>query len=180
TILGHLHYFLIGFMLADIYLCDWNSIKKNTVYDFIALAAIIALIFSWSWDFELHRRLLFAASLFVLFFAVFKGNYVNRFISNRWISAIGGMCYTIYLIHLPFSEFLISLTKNIHITNSYTVNLIIQLLIFLPLIICLSAVFFLLFEKPFMDKNWPRNLIAKIKNIFNHPKPVSLEVDKSQ
>lgn len=166
TILGHLHYFLIGFLLADIYLCDWNTPKKNTVYDFIAIASFIALIYSWSWDFEFLRRLIFAASLFIMFAAVFKGNYVNRFVSNRWISAIGGMCYTIYLIHLPFAEFLITVTKDIHITDYYTVNLLIQLMIFLPIILTLSAVFFLLFEKPFMDKNWPKNLRTKLQRLF--------------
>ena len=34
---------------------------------------------------------------------------MNRLITNRWVMAIGGMCYTIYLIHLPFAEFLVGL-----------------------------------------------------------------------
>src|SRR5690606_13176299 len=122
------------------------------------------------------KRLIFAGSLFVFFIAGFKGNYINRFVSNRWICAIGGMCYTIYLIHLPFAELLIVFTKNIHVTNNYTINLRIQQLIFLPIILSISAIFFLLFEKPFMNKNWPRNIKEKVKNLFIRTKSFTLSV----
>jgi peptidoglycan/LPS O-acetylase OafA/YrhL len=163
TILAHLHYFLIGFLLADIYLCDWDQIKRNIWYDVLGLISIILLITFWSWDFELLNRVIVVLTLFFFFYAAFKGIYINKFICNKWIMAIGGMCYTIYLIHLPLSEFIIKFTKHIYITDSYLINLIIQLLIYIPITICLSAVFFLLFEKPFMDKNWIQNLRLKFK-----------------
>ncbi|TDQ12008.1 acyltransferase family protein [Pedobacter metabolipauper] len=167
SILGHLHYFLAGFILADLYLCEWNDLKKNTWYDLVAVLALSSLIYSWSWSYELISRFAVLISLFIFFIAAFKGNFVNRFITNKWIMSIGGMCYTIYLIHLPFSEFFIRLTKNISFTNNYTVNLLLQLMLFIPVVLLLSSIFFLLFEKPFMDKNWPSTLSGKIKAIFN-------------
>jgi len=169
TILGHLHYFLAGFMLADVYLCDWNEIKKVRWYDAVAFAALAVVLLSWSWNFEFPLRIIFVVSLFILFFAIFKGVAVNRWITNRWVTAIGGMCYTIYLIHLPIEEFLVVLTKKIHVTNYLSVNLFIQLLIVIPIILTISSVFFLLFEKPFMDKDWPRKLSAGVKNVFSKP-----------
>lgn len=178
TILGHLHYFLIGFMLADIYLCDWQEIKENTFFDLIAVLAFITMIFTWSWNFEFIRRIFFALSLFIFFFAVFKSHHVKRFVCNPWITAIGGMCYTIYLIHLPFAEFLITFTKNIHVTDYFGVNLLIQQILFLPVILALSAIFFLLFEKPFMNKNWPTLLANKIKRSFTGTKSFTLGLMK--
>jgi peptidoglycan/LPS O-acetylase OafA/YrhL len=169
TILGHLHYFLAGFMLADVYLCDWREIKRSRWYDIVAITALAIVLISWSWNFEFSLRLIFLISLFVLFFAVFKGVAVNQFITNRWVTAIGGMCYTIYLIHLPMEEFLIVLTKKIHVSNYLSVNLLIQLLIAVPIVLIVSSVFFLLFEKPFMDKDWPRKLSARVKNVFLKP-----------
>jgi peptidoglycan/LPS O-acetylase OafA/YrhL len=169
TILGHLHYFLAGFMLADVYLCDWKEIKKIRWYDMVAIAALAIVLISWSWNFEFGLRIIFLVSLFILFFAVFKSIAVNQFITNRWVTAIGGMCYTIYLIHLPLEEFLIVLTKKIHVTDYFAVNLFVQLLIALPIILMISSMFFLLFEKPFMDKDWPRRLSVSFRKTFLKP-----------
>lgn len=166
TILGHLQYFLIGFILADIYLNDWSDVKRGTVFDFTGIIALCSLIYFWSWDYELLNRVMVLISLFVFFVSVFKGNYLNRFVCNRWIMAIGGMCYTIYLIHLPFAEFLIIFTKNIQITNLYIVNLLTQLAIFIPVIVSLSAIFYVLFEKPFMNKDWPKIFYSKLKSLI--------------
>ncbi|QNF32350.1 acyltransferase [Adhaeribacter swui] len=168
SILGHLHYFLIGFMLADIYLCDWSTkIKKQTIYDFTAVLALGTLIYTFSWEYNFANRILVVALLFTFFYSVFKSNYVNRFVSNKWIMAIGGMCYTIYLIHLPLAELVVVFTKNIHITNYYSVNLLVQLLIFLPIVLALSALFFLLFEKPFMNKDWSKSLFINFSKYAN-------------
>lgn len=166
TILGHLQYFLIGFILVDFYLNDWNEIKPSKIFDVLGLISWISLIYFWSWNYELLSRVLVMLSLFLFFISVFKSHYLNAFVTNRWIMVIGGMCYTIYLIHLPFAEFLIRFTKNIRITDSYTVNLATQLAIFLPVILCISAFFYIWVERPFMDKNWPQNLVIKLKSFF--------------
>ncbi len=168
TILGHLHYFLIGFMLVDIYLNDWKNLKPSAIFDFIGLFSLVSLIYFWSWGFELSSRVLVILSLFVFFISVFKGNYLNRLVTNRWVMVIGGMCYTIYLIHLPFAEFLIRLTRSIHLTDIYTVNLLIQLIIFIPIILVISAFFYVWIERPFMNKDWPQNFVAKVKSYFNY------------
>ncbi|WP_026903388.1 acyltransferase family protein [Pedobacter glucosidilyticus] len=164
TILGHLQYFLLGFFIADIFLNFWqNGIKQTLNYDIITFIAFICLIFGWSWDYELYSRLLVMVSLFFIFLGAFKGKITNQFIKNRWVTAIGGMCYTIYLIHLPFAEFLIIFTKHIAFTNNFTINLLIQLAIFLPIILIISGICFLILEKPFMDKNWPEKFKLKFK-----------------
>ncbi|WP_431293683.1 acyltransferase family protein [Pedobacter sp. P26] len=166
SILGHLHYFLIGFMVADLYVCDWASIRKSKIYDIVAILALVGLIGLWSWGFEFINRLAVVICLFVFFIAAFKGNLINRLITNRWIMAIGGMCYTIYLIHLPFAEFFIRFSKYLTFTRYYTINLLLQLALFIPVVLALSAVFFLCFEKPFMDKNWPSKVAQKISAMW--------------
>lgn len=166
TILGHLQYFLIGFVLVDLYLNDWKDIKSNMIFDWTGLLALGSLIYFWSWNYELSSRLFVMLSLFIFFISVFKGHYLNKFVTNRWIMVIGGMCYTIYLIHLPFAEFLILFTKKLHITDFYSVNLFIQLLIFIPVILSLSAFFYIWIERPFMNKDWPKNMYLKLKSLI--------------
>ncbi|WP_316844654.1 acyltransferase [Pedobacter psychrodurus] len=166
SILGHLHYFLVGFMLADLYTCDWALIRKSRIYDFVALISLVGLIGLWSWGFEFINRLAVVICLFVFFIAAFKGDLINRLITSRWIMAIGGMCYTIYLIHLPFAEFFIVFSKHLTLTRYYTINLLLQLCLFIPIVLALSAVFFLCFEKPFMDKNWPSTIVRRVYSIW--------------
>lgn len=166
TILGHLQYFLVGFFLVDLYVNDWTSIYASRIFDFTAVLSLGSLICFWSWNFELQNRIMVLISLFIFFISVFKSLYLNKFVTNRWIMVIGGMCYTIYLIHLPFAEFLILFTKNIHFTNVYSLNLLVQLLIFIPLILSISAVFYIFIERPFMKKDWPADLRMKLKSLL--------------
>jgi peptidoglycan/LPS O-acetylase OafA/YrhL len=178
-ILSYLQYFLIGFMLADIYLVDWNTgIHKKLIYDLVAIIAAVAFFFSWSWAFEFANRLLVVISLFVLFYAGFKSIYFNKFLCNRWITAIGGMCYTIYLVHLPLAELFVKVSKHLHITNSYTVNLLVQACLFMPIVFAFSSVAFLLFEKPFMDKNWPQKLVAFFRRDSRANTKVAVEKER--
>ncbi|MBX2895940.1 MAG: acyltransferase [Cyclobacteriaceae bacterium] len=169
SILAYLQYFLSGFIVADIYLNEWKvSVNGNKVlYDLLAIASLISITIIWDWEFNFIDRVAEVILLFVLFIAVFKGKYANQFFTNRWIMAIGGMCYTIYLIHLPIAEVLMQLTSRISITNIYEVNLLIQAVIFLPIVFIISVIGYLLFEKPFMDKNWPARLIAFVRKKIN-------------
>ncbi|RZL39702.1 MAG: acyltransferase [Pedobacter sp.] len=163
NITAHIHYFLIGFLLVDIYICDWEKIEKKYIFDVLALIALTVMAYGFRWNFEFVSRLLFTASLFVFFYSAFQSVLLNKFITNRWIMAIGGMCYTIYLIHLPMAEFIIKFTKGIELSNIYELNLLVQLLIFIPITLVVSGIFFLLIEKPCMDKDWPQKLMLKFK-----------------
>ncbi|MEJ0031883.1 MAG: hypothetical protein WDO15_16580 [Bacteroidota bacterium] len=106
--------------------------------------------------------MLFLFSLFLLVFSVFKSTWFNRIITLPWITAIGGMCYTIYLIHLPIIETLYPVTKGITLTQYFGPNLLLQFIILGPVILAISILFFLTIEKPCMNKDWPRQLRNKL------------------
>lgn len=164
TILAHIQYFLIGFILADLFLCDWKDNPKQFKFlDIIGILSLPSLLFTWSWDYALANRIVFCMLLFILFYSVFRGYYINKFFRNKWIMAIGGMCYTIYLIHLPLAELTIKYTKHLIITEDYFLNLFIQLIIYLPILFIISVIFYLAIEKPCMDKNWPTKLYNRFR-----------------
>jgi peptidoglycan/LPS O-acetylase OafA/YrhL len=164
NITAHLHYFLLGFLLADIYICDWKTINKNIIFDVLAIGCFLAMVYGFRWNFNFLSTTFFVLALLGFFYSSFKSVYLNAFITNRWIMAIGGMCYTIYLIHLPLAELLILWTKNISISTSYEINLLLQLSIFIPIVLLVSAIFYLLLEKPFMYRDWPKRLAAKFSS----------------
>lgn len=160
TLLWQLHYFLIGFLLADWYLIDWShrqaTSQGSILLDVLAVAAIFVMCYSWSAD--LGKRIIFSGALLIFLYAGFRGRWFTRFLRLPWIASIGGMCYTIYLIHLPLLEGLTRLTASWQFTTSFSVNLVVQMLILFPIVIVISAIGFLLLEKPCMDKDWPRKL----------------------
>lgn len=162
TIVGNLHLFLGGFLLADFYLINWkNGIRHSRLWDFLLLFFLPLPFFVWSHDFL--NWMVFPFLLLLLIIGIFKGVYFNHFFTNKWITAIGGMCYTIYLVHLPFAELMIRLTRSINVGDSFFLNLLVQLLIYLPSVFAVSVLFFLALEKPCMDKNWPAKLRESIR-----------------
>jgi len=157
TILGQLQYFLAGFLVTDIFLNEWqNKIIKRWTWDIIAVVSFYLLLITWSADYQ--KNLIFIILIFLLLVSVFKSNIVNKVLTSPWIVAIGGMCYTIYLIHLPLMEFLIIFTKKIEFTNVFWINLTVQFCIMAPIILGISIWFYLKVEKPCMDKDWIKKI----------------------
>jgi peptidoglycan/LPS O-acetylase OafA/YrhL len=91
----------------------------------------------------------------ILFLAAFQGKFFRRFLSLPWIFTIGGMCYTIYLIHLPILQVLIVTVMRISGVVSFIPGLLISVVVVLPVLFIVSIAFFLLIEKPCMNPEWP-------------------------
>lgn len=163
TILSFGHYFLIGFLIADLYLLkDLFTDKINRyVLDFFGILSIY-LIFTLRYH-DFQYEWLEPIWFLMLYFCVFNGHIINKFFSNPLITTIGGMCYITYLIHYPLAYFLTIFTSKLTTNTSYDLDLSIQFLIVLPVIFIVSAVAFVLIEKPFMHHDWPEKLKAYLK-----------------
>lgn len=158
TLAGQLQHFLVGFLLADFYYFDWKNKNISTYYfwDVIALLAMLVLPFTWSGEYV--KNILFTTALLFLLIAAFKGRFFKKFLQLPVIAIIGGMCYTIYLIHLPLLELFVRFTSLLHFTPYHLPNLLLQILLTFPIIIFLSAWFFRWLEKPFMQKKWIQSI----------------------
>ena len=165
TLLGNLHLFLAGFLLADIFLVEWkDGWKKSAGWDVLLLFILPLPFFLWGREF--FSWLVFPFLLLLVFVAVFKSRYFNRFFTSSWITAIGGMCYTIYLIHLPLAELLIRFTGGLRLGEAFLPNLLLQLAFYLPLTFVVSVFFFLFLEKPCMDKHWPQKVGPRFRKLL--------------
>lgn len=165
SIFMHLHQFLVGFVMADIYLTVWKAKApdKHSIFDLLGFGGM-AVLFIWNEPFKVFDDILFAIALGVTFISLFRGPVINRFFTNRWIVIIGGMCYTIYLIHYAMIAFLADHTRSFILRDAgYGTNLLLQGAIILPLVLGVSGVYFALIERPCMDKDWPKKLMAWIR-----------------
>jgi len=167
TLLGQLQYFMVGILMVNLYLEQKLQPGKYTGWwDIAATIAIFSMI-GFRWVSGYGKTVLFIIALTTLFMGAFRSGAFNRFIKRPWIMAIGGMCYSIYLLHLAIAQASIEL---LHKINPYAQNSVLWFslyaLFFLICLVLIVPVFYLLIEKPCMDHSWP----ARLKNYFIKPK----------
>jgi peptidoglycan/LPS O-acetylase OafA/YrhL len=177
SILGQLQYFLVGIFMVNLYLQQkLQPLKYTRFWDVAATVAIFSMI-GFRWVSGYSKTILFIFFLCILFIGAFRSDAFNRFIKRPWIMAIGGMCYSIYLLHLPIAQGAIEviLKINPHAANSVQ-WFTLYTLFFLACLVVIVPVFYLLIEKPCMDHSWP----AKLRNFIRSKTGRGLSLEKQE
>jgi peptidoglycan/LPS O-acetylase OafA/YrhL len=160
TLLGFLQYFGGGFLVADIFIAgSLLGEKPNLRWDAVWLASLGVIGFAARPG---HSSWLLPIATFTLFLATFRGTFATRVFSTRWIYTIGGMCYSIYLIHLPVIQLATHVTRRWTDHVSFTLALVIQTILVVPVVLVVSALFFVLVERPCMNPEWPRRILELV------------------
>lgn len=157
SILAYVQYFLAGFLLADIFLATWNEKpSQSRIWDLVALVAWPLLFVLLHFPRLTHW--FFPAAILLLYYAAFRGRYINRFFVNRWITAIGGMCYSIYLLHYEVISAVGRVLLHLGAGIPYWLYLSMQFLLVGSAIVLSCGLYFVLIEKPCMRRDWPQRL----------------------
>jgi peptidoglycan/LPS O-acetylase OafA/YrhL len=147
-------------------------------WDLVSLAGWPLLFLFWNDPaHEIHpsaaasaaRAFIFPAAVFILYCAAFRGRLSNRAVVNPWIATVGGMCYTIYLLHNPALGMILRLTAPLAMTGNYAADLLIQLVLVSPILVAVCAGFFVLIEQPCMRRDWPRRLLERLQSRAAEP-----------
>lgn len=157
-----LSHFMVGIFFAYLYLTkeDWLK-KRHLIWDLIGLIAFLAIFLFYKPQAGFWNQIGFNLSIFVLFITVFKGPILNRIMNFPVIYLVGGMCYSIYLLHLAFFGLLVKVFSRFPIFDYYSTNLFIYLIPALLLLLAISGAFFVFIEKPCMEKNWHHKYFKK-------------------
>ncbi len=154
-----LHFFASG-MLVNVISFSGLVPKKisPSFWDilFITSAGVLCLIDGTRYS--LMNAGLHSICYIVLFLSALNGNIFNRFLSRPWIVAVGGMCYTIYLLHLPILHVLTGFVMRSSGLVGFVPGMIVSIVIVLPILFLSSVLFYLLIERPCMNPKWPANL----------------------
>lgn len=162
SIFIYLPYFMTGILIAFLFFNFQSFFKKKSfVWDVIGLLSFYFL-FYFAWN---PNQFYFCFFLFLLFLSTFKGSVFNFLFKREIIYTIGGMCYSLYLLHYPLIHLIGRYTSRLSIGDNFMFNFFIQTIIVLPIIIGLGSIYFILIEKPCMNKNWPHDLYHKL--IYN-------------
>jgi peptidoglycan/LPS O-acetylase OafA/YrhL len=156
TVIGQMGYFLIGMLVADFFLSpgfeDLRSRMKSRAWDVIGLIIWPTTFLMIEWHPGLNLK---PFALLVCFLSILCGHYLLAIFRNRWLTAVGAMCYTVYLFHnLMLYGFLrpFVFTK-VQLGNWPLNTLLIGLMAVMAIALC--AFLFVIIEKPFARGRWP-------------------------
>ena len=146
TLLGYLQYFLAGFLLADLYLT-----QECSGWNFDAISAIgwpvLAVMLAFPAALPFFSPFLVA----ILYLAALNGKFSSRVASTPLLATIGGMCYSIYLIHNYAIAAVGKISEHIVLSDYFPVRLATQVALVAPPVLLLSVAYFRLIEKPCMQ-----------------------------
>ena len=161
SILSAAHYFLAGFLLADIYLTEWDqNPAKSRCWDLVSVLAWSAIVVLLYQD---GGESFVVIPTFIAYAAAFKGVLSNRFFCQPVIYIIGGMCYTLYLYHYSVISVISRLLIKIEFLNQLPVwlEIILAGLVVVPVVLLFGVIMFILVEKPCMKKDWHIRLMER-------------------
>ncbi len=174
TLYSFIQYFLVGILLAELYI---DNFKINLSKTFSVIVGILLLLIMVYVDYSTYiGQIILLFSLFFFSFLALNDVFWKKIFNIKPLTIIGGMCYSIYLWHNTIIDMAIKFTSSIKITNDYLITMAFQSFLILPIILVLSSLFYVLVERPCMDKNWPVNLINLLKKV---PNKVYLQKDQS-
>jgi peptidoglycan/LPS O-acetylase OafA/YrhL len=152
-------YFLSGMLLADLY-STGHQLKLNNRIGFIAgVCILIGLPFIISvhsiWFFLLKFFLMNAAFYLVLF-----NEPLKKLMSRQIITIIGGMCYSVYLLHLLIMAGVSQGLVELPLLNNAG-GVVIYSVVLTAAVLLFSAIFYRLIEQPCMRRDWWKKLFSK-------------------
>lgn len=164
SLFSYFNIFITGIICADWFLENQRFLysKKRILFDFLGIASLYCIITLSGFTARDYRLFLFAC-YFMFFISAFKGKLLNKVVTNKYITIIGGMCYSIYLLHYAVIFFITQTFTHRIFSLNYAQDILLQLLIIMPLILVFSSAFFVFFERPFMDIHWAKKLIRYIQ-----------------
>jgi len=153
-------YFLIGVLLADFYCSKHKTILNNRVGQIIGVLLLVGFPFITPVS-TFGIFFLKIAILGSIFYLVLFNKYLKINFSNRLITIIGGMCYSIYLMHTMIISFFLTYLRPFSEKPNYFVLIIITILMII-MILTISALFYHFIEQPCMRKDWWKKLFKSL------------------
>jgi len=153
SIYSYLQYFLGGILLADLYVSkDWRSIMESKV-----ILPLLPLLLALICYLPVHgpgNKLLFLAAVVFCYYSILSNPRMKAVFSYKFIPIIGGMCYSVYLLHYFVISAAGRFTMEFRLTDNYLPNLLMQCVLLCLIVGLVSAVFYKWVEQPFMASKW--------------------------
>ena len=177
TIYDYLQYFLIGFLLVDLYINEFKITLSRLASLIIGILLFFIIIYTNIGN--ATEEIIFMFSILVFYYLALNDPVWKKVFNIKWVTAIGGMCYTLYLWHYMVIAAIGNSTIMWRVSDQYLPTLLFQFVIIIPFVIFFSLFFYLFIERPCMDKSWPNKFYAFVKNkLVIHKAVTEVLIDK--
>jgi peptidoglycan/LPS O-acetylase OafA/YrhL len=166
TFLKYGYFFLTGLVLSDFFCsrgADATLARRDTAAA-LGIPLLVALL--WVNFSTTGNKLLIFAFPYVIFafFLVVLNTAAWRSVFSRTLPAvIGGMCYSIYMIHYGVIVATGRWTLSVASKAGFWPYLLIQMVLQILAVLLVSGIFFKTIERPCMRRDWPGRLWARIR-----------------
>jgi peptidoglycan/LPS O-acetylase OafA/YrhL len=170
SLINYSQFFFTGLLLADLYTKKHFIFPKSRFDIFVGFFffAVIWLYEGKDFDTWYQKSIWMVFQLTCIFFLYYYVIFHKAisFFSFPAITNVGGMCYSIYLLHYP----IISLFGNPLLEFSFSsltfINISIYSIILMLLVLAISAAYFVIVERPCMERDWYKKLYYRIASSF--------------
>jgi peptidoglycan/LPS O-acetylase OafA/YrhL len=158
SLIAYLHTFLVGFLFCELYVhWSWVLQGRHAAFDVVGIGALVGLMAITSVE-----RIAFDLLLLAFFVAVFKGRLLHRFLTASWVTAIGGACYSLYLLHFA-TLFVAMRALDWLVLPSFPATFVVHAVIGSGTVLIVCMTFFRYIERPFMQRTWPQDVAVRIR-----------------
>ena len=165
SLLAYFSNFITGILVAFLFVNHNEYVKSKSVgWDFVGFIAIIIQFYFYKPQHIWYNNLLFNSGIFLMMLSTFKGYIFNWLFTRPMVYIIGGMCYSIYLLHFAFFFLWVKVISGISLGMGYGYDLLFHLVFAIAAMLLVSAAFFYFIEKPCMNKQWPTHLLKWLKS----------------
>lgn len=159
---GFLEFFVAGFLLTDFFVVDWDERPSTSVaWDAASLLGWPLLL-----GVMLSGRFtaLIAPLILTAYVGAFRGKLSSWLFSRSWITSVGGMCYSMYLLHYAVISAAGRFTRQLPVGTSFSSRFAVEMLVAIPAVLAATVAYFMLLEKPCMDPAWGSRLAARFRS----------------
>lgn len=150
----YLQYFLLGFLFADFYITKDYKTPQNIFSIPLGLLSLLSIMLM-PHDEALFTKIFLIISISIFFYVALFSSFWKRILSIPFISTVGGMCYSIYLLHFPIIKIIVEgMGKRLYFSNSFLLNYLIINIFLLTAVLLISALFYKKIERPCMKADW--------------------------
>jgi peptidoglycan/LPS O-acetylase OafA/YrhL len=162
SLTGSFHAFLAGVLIADLYLHErWEGSPGSRGWDLAFLVGLGTFVFMPLFTPVVAHPSVVLAACVLLVVGGLRGDRARRALRRPVVWTIGGMCYSIYLLHLQVIRLMLR-PMHVLVTGSlggFVPDLVLICLVMIPVILLVSGVFFVLVELPCM--RWSQRIAAR-------------------
>lgn len=162
SVANYLQFFLMGFLLADVYLREWASDPApHWGWDVVTVVGWPALVWISVIGSGGVDHLLLPWVAVAVAAAAIRGPWTARLLSTPWLVTVGAISYSIYLLHYPVL-ILVGRALRPLIDGSHWPGLGILVCVAMPLVLLAGVGLFRLVERPSMDPEWPARVARRL------------------